>query len=75
MTTSRPIDDTDHDDDGSGDSPSSQTAAAIGWDICLAQLSDEKLIRWWCLQDPTDEGTSVLQGELAEEIERRGLDL
>jgi hypothetical protein len=41
----------------------------------LAELSDDELIRWWCLQSPTDEGTSVLQDDLAEEIERRDLDL
>jgi hypothetical protein len=40
----------------------------------LPDLSDEEMIRWWCVQDPTDEGTSVLQDELAAEIERRGLD-
>jgi hypothetical protein len=41
----------------------------------LPDLCDQELIRWWCLQDPTDEGTSVLQDELTEEMERRGLDV
>ena len=41
----------------------------------LAELSDEELIRWRCLQAPTDEGTSLLQDDLAEEMERRRLDV
>ena len=41
----------------------------------LAGLSDEELVRWYCMQEPMDEGTSVLQDELVEEIERRGLDV
>jgi hypothetical protein len=43
--------------------------------ISVAKFTDEELIRWWCMQEPTDEGTLVLQGELAEEIERRSLDV
>lgn len=41
----------------------------------LADLSDEELRRGWCPQELTDERTSLSQDELAEEIERRGLDL
>jgi len=43
--------------------------------MSFAELSDEELIRWWCAQEPTDEGMSVLQDGLAEEMERRELDL
>ena len=43
--------------------------------MSLADLSDEELVRWCCMQEPTEEGTSALQDELAEEMERRGLDV
>jgi hypothetical protein len=43
--------------------------------MTLAELSNEDLIRWHCMRGPTDEGTSVLQDDVAEEIERRGLDV
>ena len=41
----------------------------------LADLSDEGLIRWWCAQEPTDSGPTPLEDELADELERRGLDV
>jgi hypothetical protein len=42
--------------------------------MSLPDPTDEELIRWRCSHEATDEGTSVLQDELAEAIERRGLD-
>jgi hypothetical protein len=56
-------------------SPAENEASEAGQVMNFAELSDQELIRWWCAQEPTDEGTSVLQDELAEEIERRGLDV
>jgi hypothetical protein len=38
-------------------------------------LSDPELISEWCAQNPTDDGTSPRQEELADELERRDLDV
>ena len=43
--------------------------------IDLAELSDEEIRRWWDAQEPTTSGTSRLEDELVDEIERRGLDI
>ena len=59
----------------SGDAASTGMGSAVGWDMDMTPLSDEELIRWYCAQEPTDDGTSKLLDELAEEIERRGLDI
>lgn len=40
----------------------------------LSDLSDEELLKRWAQQDCTDEGSCAKQDELADEIERRGLD-
>ena len=60
---------------GGGHNVAGRAVTNGGVMIDLAELSDEELRRWWDAQEPTDEGTSPLQDELADEIERRGLDV
>lgn len=40
-----------------------------------AELSDDELIGWYCMQEPTGEGTAGFQDELAEEMLRQGFDV
>jgi hypothetical protein len=41
----------------------------------LADLSDAELLKRWAEQECVDEGTCAEQDALADEIERRGLDV
>jgi hypothetical protein len=41
----------------------------------LIELSDSELLKRWGGQECTDEGTCAEQDALADEIERRGLDV
>jgi hypothetical protein len=39
----------------------------------LRDLSDDQLLKRWAALQPTDDGTSPEQDEVADEMERRGL--